>query len=83
MDAYPTVIIASGRSIGVIYGDIGTSPLYVYSSTFLYGPPSQDDVVVRTSDAPYDTVVALAIGDSTSQKGHLRKGLPSNFWVSS
>lgn len=34
------------RTIGVIYGDIGTSPLYVYASTFLYGPPSQDDVVV-------------------------------------
>lgn len=25
-------------SIGVIYGDIGTSPLYVYSSTFTEAP---------------------------------------------
>ena len=33
------------RSIGIIYGDIGTSPLYVYASTFT-SSPSQDDVVV-------------------------------------
>ncbi|KAK9312686.1 potassium transporter [Lipomyces starkeyi] len=32
------------QSIGVIYGDIGTSPLYVYSSTFL-SDPSYDDLV--------------------------------------
>ncbi|OJJ50342.1 hypothetical protein ASPZODRAFT_58010 [Penicilliopsis zonata CBS 506.65] len=32
------------QSIGVIYGDIGTSPLYVYSSTFT-APPSHRDLV--------------------------------------
>jgi KUP system potassium uptake protein len=32
------------QSIGVIYGDIGTSPLYVYSSTFT-SEPSYDDLV--------------------------------------
>jgi KUP system potassium uptake protein len=32
------------QSMGVIYGDIGTSPLYVFSSTFTSGP-SKDDVV--------------------------------------
>lgn len=32
------------QSIGVIYGDIGTSPLYVYSSTFS-SEPSYDDLV--------------------------------------
>ncbi|KIW77249.1 potassium uptake protein [Fonsecaea pedrosoi CBS 271.37] len=32
------------QSIGVIYGDIGTSPLYVYSSTFS-SPPSHEDLV--------------------------------------
>lgn len=31
------------ESVGVIYGDIGTSPLYVFSSTF-YSPPSRADV---------------------------------------
>jgi KUP system potassium uptake protein len=32
------------QSTGVIYGDIGTSPLYVYSSTFA-SQPSYDDLV--------------------------------------
>lgn len=32
------------QSIGVIYGDIGTSPLYVYSSTFST-EPSREDLV--------------------------------------
>lgn len=32
------------QSIGVIYGDIGTSPLYVFSSTFT-SPPSRNDVI--------------------------------------
>lgn len=30
------------QSVGVIYGDIGTSPLYVYSSTFTSAPSRQD-----------------------------------------
>lgn len=30
--------------MGVIYGDIGTSPLYVYSSTF-HEEPSYDDLL--------------------------------------
>lgn len=32
------------QSTGVIYGDIGTSPLYVYSSTFVEDP-SYDDLL--------------------------------------
>jgi len=32
----------SYQSIGAIYGDIGTSPLYVYSSTFKDSPSRQD-----------------------------------------
>lgn len=32
------------QSTGVIYGDIGTSPLYVYSSTFT-SQPNYDDLV--------------------------------------
>ena len=30
------------QSMGVIYGDIGTSPLYVFSSTFRSAPVRQD-----------------------------------------
>ena len=32
------------QSIGTIYGDIGTSPLYVYSSTFT-APPNRPDLL--------------------------------------
>ena len=32
------------QSIGVIYGDIATSPLYVYSGTFS-SPPSREDLI--------------------------------------
>ncbi|CAL5017215.1 unnamed protein product [Urochloa decumbens] len=33
------------QSIGIIYGDIGTSPLYVYSSTFPDGIKNNDDLL--------------------------------------
>lgn len=32
-------------AIGVVYGDVGTSPLYVFSSTFTENTPSQTDVL--------------------------------------
>ena len=33
------------QSIGVVYGDDGTSPLYVYSSTFPNGISHNDDIL--------------------------------------
>ncbi|CAN1253350.1 Potassium transporter 5 [Linum perenne] len=33
------------QSIGVVYGDIGTSPLYVYASTFTGGISNDEDVL--------------------------------------
>ncbi|KAL0256341.1 hypothetical protein SLS55_008735 [Diplodia seriata] len=39
-----TLIWLAYQSTGVIYGDLGTSPLYVFSSTFSE-PPSKDDLV--------------------------------------
>ncbi|PNS17832.1 hypothetical protein CAC42_1 [Sphaceloma murrayae] len=36
------LLLLAYQSIGVIYGDIGTSPLYVYSSTFSEAPSKQD-----------------------------------------
>ncbi|KAJ4971520.1 hypothetical protein NE237_004619 [Protea cynaroides] len=33
------------QSIGIVYGDIGTSPLYVYSSTFTDGIKDQEDIL--------------------------------------
>jgi KUP system potassium uptake protein len=37
------LLLLAYESVGVIYGDIGTSPLYVFSSTF-YSAPSRADV---------------------------------------
>ncbi|KAL3533844.1 hypothetical protein ACH5RR_007365 [Cinchona calisaya] len=37
------------QSIGVVYGDIGTSPLYVFSSTFSGGIRHNDDVLAVLS----------------------------------
>jgi KUP system potassium uptake protein len=33
------------QSIGIVYGDIGTSPLYVYASTFSHGIKHNDDIL--------------------------------------
>jgi KUP system potassium uptake protein len=38
------LLLLAYQSIGVIYGDIGTSPLYVFSSTFT-APPSYHNLV--------------------------------------
>ncbi len=37
-------LILTFQALGVVYGDIGTSPLYVFSSVF-DGPPSEEDVI--------------------------------------
>lgn len=33
------------QSVGIVYGDIGTSPLYVYASTFTDGIRHEDDIL--------------------------------------
>ncbi|KAF6134027.1 hypothetical protein GIB67_038318 [Kingdonia uniflora] len=38
-------LLLAYQSVGVIYGDIGTSPLYVYSSTFTNKIPNTDDIL--------------------------------------
>ncbi|KAK7337419.1 hypothetical protein VNO77_17993 [Canavalia gladiata] len=40
-----TILQLAFQSIGIVYGDIGTSPLYVYSSTFTEGIKHKDDVL--------------------------------------
>ncbi|KAK0575075.1 hypothetical protein LWI29_033673 [Acer saccharum] len=32
------------QSLGVVYGDLGTSPMYVFSSTFPNGVKHEDDI---------------------------------------
>ncbi|KAJ6096864.1 potassium transporter [Penicillium sp. IBT 16267x] len=48
------------QSIGVIYGDIGTSPLYVFSSTFS-GNPSYDDLVGALSLVIWSLTIMVTI----------------------
>lgn len=48
------------QSLGVVYGDIGTSPLYVYASTFTEGIQEKDDILGVLSLIIYTlTLVAL------------------------
>lgn len=42
---WATILQLAFQSIGVVYGDIGTSPLYVYSSTFPDGIKHKDDIL--------------------------------------
>ncbi|XP_072960463.1 potassium transporter 5 isoform X1 [Typha angustifolia] len=42
---WETVLRLAFQSIGIVYGDIGTSPLYVYSSTFTDGIHHEDDIL--------------------------------------
>ncbi|KAG0578917.1 hypothetical protein KC19_4G060000 [Ceratodon purpureus] len=48
------------QSIGVVYGDLGTSPLYVYSSTFTDGIKSNQDILGVLSLIIY-TLIAVPL----------------------
>nr|ASM90219.1 K+ uptake permease 4 [Sesuvium portulacastrum] len=43
--SWPVILSLAFQSIGVIYGDIGTSPLYVYASTFSNGIKDNNDII--------------------------------------
>ncbi|GMH30984.1 hypothetical protein Nepgr_032827 [Nepenthes gracilis] len=43
--SWAVILQLAFQSIGVVYGDIGTSPLYVYASTFPGGIKHSDDIV--------------------------------------
>ncbi|KAK8939205.1 Potassium transporter 5 [Platanthera zijinensis] len=45
------------QSLGVVYGDIGTSPLYVYSSTFTEGIKEKDDILAVLSLILYTLII--------------------------
>ncbi|KAE8009549.1 hypothetical protein FH972_005980 [Carpinus fangiana] len=42
---WSAVLHLAFQSIGIVYGDIGTSPLYVYASTFSHGIKHNDDIL--------------------------------------
>ncbi|XP_058082734.1 potassium transporter 5-like [Magnolia sinica] len=43
--AWATILHLAFQSIGVVYGDIGTSPLYVFPSAFTNGIQHNDDIL--------------------------------------
>nr|AXA98691.1 high affinity potassium transporter [Ricinus communis] len=43
--SWSVILQLAFQSIGIVYGDIGTSPLYVYASTFTEGIKHNDDVL--------------------------------------
>ncbi|KAK4200042.1 potassium transporter-domain-containing protein [Triangularia verruculosa] len=55
-----TLLWLAYQSIGVIYGDIGTSPLYVYSSTFL-DPPTQEDLLQALSVIIWSLTIMVTV----------------------
>ncbi|GAB2231915.1 hypothetical protein Droror1_Dr00010934 [Drosera rotundifolia] len=57
-DSWARTLSLAFQSIGVIYGDIGTSPLYVFSSTFTDGIKHNDDILGVLSLIIY-TIVLL------------------------
>ncbi|CAH8304166.1 unnamed protein product [Eruca vesicaria subsp. sativa] len=58
--SWRTTMSLAFQSLGVVYGDIGTSPLYVYASTFTEGIQDKDDIIGVLSLIIYTlTLVAL------------------------
>ncbi|XP_010450206.1 PREDICTED: potassium transporter 5-like [Camelina sativa] len=58
--SWRTTLSLAFQSLGVVYGDIGTSPLYVYASTFTEGIHDKEDVIGVLSLIIYTiTLVAL------------------------
>lgn len=43
--SWSVILQLAFQSIGIVYGDIGTSPLYVYASTFTKGINHNDDIL--------------------------------------
>ncbi|KZV55806.1 Potassium transporter 5 family protein [Dorcoceras hygrometricum] len=59
--SWRTTLSLAFQSMGVIYGDIGTSPLYVYASTFTHGIQHKDDILGVLSLIIYTIVLVPMI----------------------
>ncbi|WVZ59710.1 hypothetical protein U9M48_009820 [Paspalum notatum var. saurae] len=44
-DGWGTTLRLAFQCVGILYGDVGTSPLYVYSTTFDHGVGHPDDIL--------------------------------------
>lgn len=48
-------------TLGVVYGDIGTSPLYVFSSTFPNGAPDDENMILGTFSMIFWTITSVVL----------------------
>ncbi|KAK8960084.1 Potassium transporter 5 [Platanthera guangdongensis] len=74
-----TMLRLAFQSIGVVYGDIGTSPLYVFASTFTGGIAHEDDVIGVLSLIFY-TITLVPLINQQAEDGEVsnfRLQLPS------
>ncbi|KAL3680625.1 hypothetical protein R1sor_023581 [Riccia sorocarpa] len=56
--SWPVTLTLAYQTIGVVYGDVGTSPLYVFSSTFPGQVPSQEDILGALSLIIYTLILS-------------------------
>jgi hypothetical protein len=61
-----STIFLAYSSLGVIYGDIGTSPLYVFSSIFVDFDPDTDDVLGALSLIFWSVTLSLSLSPTCS-----------------
>jgi len=76
--------------VGILYGDIGTSPLFVYSSTFRDGVGHPDDLLGALSLIIYSFLlftvikyVYIALRANDDGDGTSRQQLTKNFLLAS
>lgn len=48
-------------TLGIVYGDIGTSPLYVYASIFPNGAPEDENVILGTFSTIFWTLTSMVL----------------------
>lgn len=54
-----SVLFFAFSAIGVVYGDIGTSPIYTFSAVFQHGAPTDPHVVLGTMSAIFWTLTSI------------------------
>ncbi|CAN6468786.1 unnamed protein product [Victoria cruziana] len=59
--SWGTTLRLAFQSIGIVYGDIGTSPLYVYASTFTDGIKNEDDILGVLSLIYYTIILVTMV----------------------
>lgn len=55
------LFVVAFSTLGMVYGDIGTSPLYVYSSTFPNGAPQDDNRILGAFSMIFWTLTVVVL----------------------